>query len=884
MSSSRDVGVLPSPAPWPTMRGDRQNTGRSPLFASLGPGTSVVSNFQTPSYDALNATPVIGPGERVLVGSADQGFYDFIPGEGLQHSVQTGNIIDSAAAIAGPDEVYFASGNFEIWKYTPSNGQGKVAIDPSQAPAWSPSTIRWFEGNIVRSGKGLLYAGCDNYYMYCLDPSVPTGQQVRWVYPTGFFIWSAPAFGSDETAIFFASADMTLYSLPAEHVDPLGICSRWASPLGNLCASSPAVHASLVGGTMTDVAVLVGCFDGNVYAFDPGSGSQLWTYQTGSLIYASPAVAPDGTVYIASSDGVLRALQPPPPGSSNGVLQWEFFLGQPSFCSAALGPDPEGKAPYLIYVGGGNGEIFAIDPAGHRRWSYATWNLVEKDDAGGPDPAYWQTFSAPAINSSIATGMDGVATATSGGNIVHVGYRADLAGAPGFDHRPEDDYFAQLAAGPCFYFLSPGGALADSPAGTGESGNLFPADLVSLRSLGRVSSNGMERSGFVPFDPSSVAVTVQAGGHEFSPRSFFSVDRTTIHVPPDLDFFLTSYTEVSSQVKASIDGQAVTQTLSIGVREIASPPPLTVLTSCDNTITGMAISTPFVLPALDQVGIASIVIRMKVLAVDPKDGQFLAYAFENFNASGGASAPRILRYLFRGCYRDGSFLMVSHNCYFELSGIPLYLDGWRLFGTWSGDQPTGLAMFLEAQYGVGNVCQFLDDYVTYWRSNFDFPSSVVETVQAADILARSVRLIEQTVERTLWKPWRLLDDENRLAAAGTYQFSAGAKEQPAWSLVSVTAQLEQGIFTNTVLATVSLTVPAHGSFPVPGIVACDAGGKPLPLDYSALAIDPPSPAPPQEGTGSWSFTASLDVPIEAQYPIHVWTLLDLRVIDERDLS
>lgn len=879
MASSQDSGVPPSQSPWPTMRGDRQNTGRSPLFARLGPGTSAVSNLQTKSFAALNATPVIGPGERVLVGSADNSFYDFIPGQGEQHAVATGNIIDSAAAIAGPDEVYFASGNFQIWKYDPSSGQGVVAIDPGSAEVWSPSTIRWFEGNIVRSGKGLLYAGCDNYYMYCLDPSAVAGRQVRWAFPTGFFIWSAPAFASDEKAIFFASADMTLYSLPAENVDPLGLFPLWAAPLGNLCASSPAVHATLANGTMTDVAVLVGCFDGKLYAFAPGTGAPLWTYQTGSLIYASPAVATDGTVYIASSDGVLRALRPPPAGSADGSLLWEFFLGQPSFCSVAIGPDPEGKAPYLMYVGGGNGEIFAIDPAGNRRWSYATYNLVEKDDGAGPDPAYWQTFSAPAINSSIATGMDGVATATSAGNIVHVGYRAYLGESPGFDRSPEDDYFAQLAAGPRFYYLAPGGALAASPTGSGERGNLYPADLVSLRALGRVRSNGVERSGFAPFDPSSVSVTVRAGGQELRPPLYFSVDRTAIHVPPSFDFFLTSGQEVTYEVKASVGGQPVAETLSVGLRPIASPAPPTALASHDFTITNMAISTPFALPALDQVGIASIEIQMTVLAIDPSDGHFLAYAFENFSASGGASQPRILRYLFRGRYSGGSFLMESRNCYFELSGIPLYLGCWRLSGYWSGEQPTGLSMFLEARYGIENVCQFLDDYITYWRSSFNLPTTVVQVAQAADILARSVRLLEQTVERRLWKPWRLLDDENSLAAVGTYQISASEKPEPSWSLTSVTVQLEQGFLTNTVLATVSLTSKEPGSFPVPGIVARDASGHPLPLDYSALAVDPPPPP-----AGAWTFTAALDVPKDVLYPIHVWTMLDLRAVDERDLS
>jgi hypothetical protein len=93
--------------------------------------------------------------------------------------------------------------------------------------------------------------------------------------------------------------------------------------------------------------------------------------------------------------------------------------------------------------------------------------------------------------------------------------------------------------------------------------------------------------------------------------------------------------------------------------------------------------------------------------------------------------------------------------------------------------------------------------------------------------------------------------------------------------------LQQGLLTNTVLATVSVTSKEPGSFPVPGIVARDFSGMPLPLDYSALGIDPPAPASPAT---AWTFTAALDVHKDALYPIHVWTLLDLRAVDERDLS
>jgi hypothetical protein len=66
----------------------------------------------------------------------------------------------------------------------------------------------------------------------------------------------------------------------------------------------------------------VGSEDDNLYAINP-DGSQKWAFATGNKVDSSPAIAPDGTVYIGSSDDRLYAID----GNSGGLASspWPMF-------------------------------------------------------------------------------------------------------------------------------------------------------------------------------------------------------------------------------------------------------------------------------------------------------------------------------------------------------------------------------------------------------------------------------------------------------------------------------------------------------------------------------------------------------------------------------
>jgi hypothetical protein len=74
---------------------------------------------------------------------------------------------------------------------------------------------------------------------------------------------------------------------------------EWAFPTGGYVNSSPAIG--------TDGTIYVGSNDHKLYAINAG-GTKKWDFPTGGTVYSSPAIASDGTVYVGSADGKLYAL------------------------------------------------------------------------------------------------------------------------------------------------------------------------------------------------------------------------------------------------------------------------------------------------------------------------------------------------------------------------------------------------------------------------------------------------------------------------------------------------------------------------------------------------------------------------------------------------
>jgi outer membrane protein assembly factor BamB len=103
-----------------------------------------------------------------------------------------------------------------------------------------------------------------------------------------------------------------------------------------------------------------------------------WEFTGSGIFVGSLALADDGTLYAASDDGFIFALDP------TGTLQWKTYIG-PTKSSPSVGPDG------AIYISTSNGKVYALNHSGVVRWSsevYGGQTAGQNGSAIGRDDLY----------------------------------------------------------------------------------------------------------------------------------------------------------------------------------------------------------------------------------------------------------------------------------------------------------------------------------------------------------------------------------------------------------------------------------------------------------------------------------------------------------------
>ena len=238
-------------------------------------------------------------------------------------------------------------------------GRLKVTVRERARVAWSVP-LEWSRpkasgevligAGVAIGADGTIYVGWNDYpaetsHWYALSPQ---GGILWTVDVPGRTLWGMPAIGADGTLYFGSSIGSTgsvAGTLVA--VDPGGSI-RWILDGLDRTSSSPAI------GPDGTIYVAGGR---HVHAIDP-RGEIRWTYEISPGIFlSSPAVASDGTIYVGGDDHALHAID------RDGSPRWTFKTGNLIRAPASIGADG------TIYVPSQDGRLYAVDPDGSGRWS-----------------------------------------------------------------------------------------------------------------------------------------------------------------------------------------------------------------------------------------------------------------------------------------------------------------------------------------------------------------------------------------------------------------------------------------------------------------------------------------------------------------------------------
>lgn len=171
-------------------------------------------------------------------------------------------------------------------------------------------------------------------------------------------------------------AALALLSAAALHAQTDG-ARKWqfatmSSALTGNILSSPAVAPDGTVYIGTEVGASTGTDSGQLFAINP-DGTQKWVFNTPDWIDSTPAIGSDGTIYFGCWDGNLYAVNP------DGSPKWKLSIGAYVSASPAIGPDG------TIYIGTGDGNFCAVNPNGTLKWLFPTLYWIDSAPAIAPD-------------------------------------------------------------------------------------------------------------------------------------------------------------------------------------------------------------------------------------------------------------------------------------------------------------------------------------------------------------------------------------------------------------------------------------------------------------------------------------------------------------------
>jgi len=111
-----------------------------------------------------------------------------------------------------------------------------------------------------------------------------------------------------------------------------------------------------------DSIIYVGTLHEEFYAIYP-NGTIKWKIDLEGYEYQAPAIAPDGTIYVGTTN-LFYAFNP------NGTTKWIFNINENFFCEPII--DSNGT----VYTASENGIVYAINPDGTLKWSYNALDYI----------------------------------------------------------------------------------------------------------------------------------------------------------------------------------------------------------------------------------------------------------------------------------------------------------------------------------------------------------------------------------------------------------------------------------------------------------------------------------------------------------------------------
>ena len=347
---------------------DGKATGTTPPANAPFTLTLNDSLWQGLTGGSVTSAPVVGPDGAVYVGSTDGTLHAFnADGSRRWPALRLEGMLDTSAAALSPDgTLYLGVGPVSALL----NDAKLHAIDAATgARRWEIVVGPGYNANnaVALGADGTIYVRSQ-----AQNPAAARLYAYRDAGDRAVLRWSASVPGDSYASVSLAP-DGTVYLGSDDAAnghrlfafDPATGAVKWSLRNDQAVYTAAAIDGAgnVYYGTLSS---------GRLYSVTPG-GTLRWTYAGASVgTSSSPALSPDGrTAYFAGYDSKLHAVD-----TTTGAARWTFTLGQEVRASS-----PAVDANGIVYLGCYDGLIYAVNPDGTLRRTWATGGIVRSSPA-----------------------------------------------------------------------------------------------------------------------------------------------------------------------------------------------------------------------------------------------------------------------------------------------------------------------------------------------------------------------------------------------------------------------------------------------------------------------------------------------------------------------
>jgi outer membrane protein assembly factor BamB len=325
---------------WPMFHGDRRHSGYS---INDAPHDSLLAWSLASKDSIVYSSPVVGEYGTIYIGNVEGELLSIAPSGDLRWSFEIeGNFRYSTPAIGSDRTIYIGGSDGRLY-----------AVNPDSTLKWTFATAGPVKTSPTIGADGAIYFGSDDGTLYAINPD----STLRWAYPAGDTIRSSPAIAPDGT-VLFGCLDSYFYALW-----PNGTL-RWRAATGaQIKFCSPAVTE--------DNVVYFGSYDGFLYALTTDQ-EFLWAHPTGHVIRSSPAIGPEGRIYVGAGSELL-CINP------DGESEWTYDTDGPIYSSPVYFGDD-----FVICVGSDDGVFHCVHEDGSGDWTYTVGAPIRSSPGPGP--------------------------------------------------------------------------------------------------------------------------------------------------------------------------------------------------------------------------------------------------------------------------------------------------------------------------------------------------------------------------------------------------------------------------------------------------------------------------------------------------------------------